>query len=542
MMCGGTYEPLFTPGLFSLSLSSVFRGFFRLDLRRLILILAVTSAFVTLANSFYASYSVHRQLLIDNTLEANRVYATKLASSTELFIRSMQKQLFYSSRNAAAHFDDPVLLQAETSRLKYQSDSFNSVVITDAHGVVRATSPDSLQLMGRTLSTPGAVEALKQRRPLISKPYLSAANNLVINISTPITTSEGHYRGYIGGTIYLKQKSILNELLGEHYYRDGSYISVLDADRRVLYHPNTALIGEVLPVRPITQALKQSENGSLVMVNDSGENVLAGFAVVPSTGWGIITLRPTDSTLKPLQGLMFKVLRHLTPLALVTLLCVWLLSRLIARPLRQLARSANEMDKPDVSNNIRLIPDWYFEVTQLKRALLVGISLLQKKIGKLKFEVQTDPLTGLFNRRGLATALEYIQQMKMSFSVIALDIDNFKKINDTYGHDVGDEVIRQLALQIRTSSRESDILCRNGGEEFLMVLPGTALEIAAQIAERLRLLVKEMTIGDVNSITVSLGVASAPSGKSQTESILKKADEALYRAKKQGRDRVVTSL
>jgi len=75
-----------------------------------------------------------------------------------------------------------------------------------------------------------------------------------------------------------------------------------------------------------------------------------------------------------------------------------------------------------------------------------------------------------------------------------------------------------------------------------MVLPGTALEIAAQIAERLRLLVKEMTIGDVNSITVSLGVASAPSGKSQTESILKKADEALYRAKKQGRDRVVTSL
>jgi diguanylate cyclase (GGDEF)-like protein len=238
---------------------------------------------------------------------------------------------------------------------------------------------------------------------------------------------------------------------------------------------------------------------------------------------------------------MFKVLRHLTPLALVTLFCVWLLSRLIARPLRQLARSANEMDKPDVSNNIRLIPDWYFEVTQLKRALLVGISLLQKKIGKLKFEVQTDPLTGLFNRRGLATALEYIQQMKLSFSVIALDIDHFKKVNDTYGHDVGDEVIKQLAQQIRASSRDSDILCRNGGEEFLMVLPGTGLDVAAQIAERLRGLVAEMDIVDIDKITISLGVAGGASNKNHAEKVLKKADEALYLAKQEGRNRVIVS-
>lgn len=496
---------------------------------------------MTLANSFYASYSVQRQLLIDNTLEANRVYATKLASSTELFILSIQKQLFYSSRIAAEHFNDPAILQAETARLKYQTDSFNSVVITDAQGMIRATSPDSLQLIGRTISTPGAVESLQKRRPLISEPYISAANNLVVTISTPIVTADGHYRGYIGGTIYLKQKSILNELLGEHYYRDGSYIAVIDRDRHVLYHPNMQNIGKVLPPRPITDAMGKSANGSLVMQNYVGEAVLAGYARVPSTGWEIITLRPTDSTLKPLQSLMFNVLRHLTPLALITLLCVWLLSRLIAMPLRQLARSANEMDKPDVSNNIRLIPDWYCEVTQLKRALLVGISLLQKKIGKLKFEVQTDPLTGLFNRRGLATALEYIQQMKLSFSVIALDIDHFKKVNDTYGHDVGDEVIKQLAQQIRTSSREADILCRNGGEEFLMVLPGTDLEIAAQIAERLRKMVAEMDRGDIDKITISLGVAAGTSSKNHAEKVLKKADEALYLAKQEGRNRVIVS-
>lgn len=149
-------------------------------------------------------------------------------------------------------------------------------------------------------------------------------------------------------------------------------------------------------------------------------------------------------------------------------------------------------------------------------------------------------MTGLFNRRGLASALEYIQQMKLNFSVIALDIDHFKKINDTHGHDVGDEVIKQLAQQIRAGSRESDILCRNGGEEFLMVLPGTSLEVATLIAERLRQSVEEMQIPQASKITISLGVAAGGHGKNQVERVLKKADEALYRAKQEGRNRVVS--
>lgn len=138
-----------------MSRSIISTQIFRLDLGRLILILAVMSAFVTLANSFYASYKVQRQLLIDNTLEANRVYATKLAASTEIFLKSAQKQLYYSSVIAAQHFDDPAILQAETARLKYQTDSFNSVVITDAHGVIRATSPDNFQFVGHALNSPG---------------------------------------------------------------------------------------------------------------------------------------------------------------------------------------------------------------------------------------------------------------------------------------------------------------------------------------------------------------------------------------------------
>ena len=514
---------------------------FRIDLRRLILSLAVMSAFVTLANSFYASYSVQRQLLIDNTLEENRVYAAKLAASTEQFLKSMQKQLAYSSVIAASHFDDPKILQAETARLKYQTDSFNSVVITNMKGKILATSPDSLQLIGHTVNTPGALEALKMRRPMISKPYISLAKNLVIVISTPVVSEQGEYLGYIGGTIYLRQKSILNELLGEHYYRDGSYIAVLDNERRILYHPDANRVGEVVKPRPLTEAPKSSPNGSLMVTNLAGKAMLAGYAVVPSSGWEIVTQRPTDATLKPLEGLMYKVLRHLTPLAIVTLLIVWLFSRLIARPLWLLARSANEMDKPDVSSNIREIPSWYFESTQLKRALLIGISLLQKKIGKLKFETQTDPMTGLFNRRGLAMTLESVVQLRQQFSAITLDIDHFKAINDSYGHDIGDEVIKSLAEQIRHNARESDILCRVGGEEFLVLLPGTPLAEAGMIAERLRQNVETLMLPGIQPITISLGVAYWNQQQGEPDKALKRADEALYRAKKEGRNRVVIS-
>ncbi|WP_254302891.1 sensor domain-containing diguanylate cyclase [Rahnella sp. BCC 1045] len=514
---------------------------FRIDLRRLILILAVMSAFVTLANSFYASYRVQRQLLIDNTLEENRVYATKLASSTEQFIKSMQKQLAYSAVIAAGHFDDPAILQSETARLKYQTDSFNSVVITNARGKVLATSPDSLQLVGHALTTPGAVEALKERRPLISKPYISAAQNLVIIISTPVFTADGKYLGYIGGTIYLKQKSILNELLGEHFYRDGSYITVLDEDRRILYHRDASRIGEVMKPHPMTEIVRTATNGSLMVEGVGGDQMLAGYAVVPSSGWEIVTLRPTDATLKPLEGLMVKVLKHLTPLAVLTLLAVWLFSRLIARPLWLLARNANEMDNPDVSVNIREIPSWYFESNQLKRALLIGISLLQKKIGKLKFEAQTDPMTGLFNRRGLAMTLESVAQLRQQFSVIALDIDHFKSINDSYGHDVGDEVIKSMAEQIRHNARETDILCRVGGEEFLVLLPRTALAEAEMIAERLRENVESLELPGIRPITISLGVAHWHYLQGDPDTSLKRADEALYKAKQDGRNRLVVS-
>jgi len=516
-----------------------FTAFIRLDLRRLILLLAICSALIMLANSLHASYRVQRQLLIDNAQEANHAYALKLADSTENFLKSAQQQLTYSAGLLGPRFGSESALQAEAQRLRLQTDSFNSVIIADAQGRVRATSPDTLQLKGQQLKSPGALQALSERRPLISQPYVSITGNLLVFISHPIFTDNGRYLGYVGGTIYLKQKSILNNLLGAHYYRDDSYLYVVDQSRWLLYHPDPSRIGSVVGKNAVVDAVLRGENGGQRVINSRGDDMLAGYAALPAAGWGVVAQRTTAATLAPLDGLMLGVLRNTLPIAILTLLCVWWLARLISRPLWLLAREAHEMNLPGTSERIQRIRSWYFEAAQIKRAMLVGTGLLQQKIGKLNLDVQTDPMTGLHNRRGLALALENWQADQRPFAAVALDIDHFKQINDSYGHTTGDQVIKQLAQLMRGCSRDVDVLCRTGGEEFLMLLPDTGPEAAAKVSERLRQLVEHADMPGVGHITISLGVAHWPRDAGAVAQVLKIADEALYRAKQTGRNRVV---
>jgi len=510
------------------------------DLRNLIALLVIVSIVITLANTLYATWRVQRQVLIDSTLEANRAYAAKLASTSEIFFQLAQSQLHYSANQLSRDFTNAGLLESEVNRLREQTTSFNSVAIVDAQGVIKAISPESLTLKGMHLTSDTSREALTLRQPGISKPTLSAANNLLVFVSWPVWSPEGDYLGYIGGTIYLKKKSILNALLGEQFYRDGTSVYVLDSNNEVLYHQNRQLIGKTLPA--IVSPRDDQTNGSLMMAGPGNTTQLAGFAVVPTTGWTVVALKPINVTLDPLSGLLMKVLKNSVPFALLTLLVAVVLARLIARPLFQLARKASRMDAQGVSKEIGGITAWYFEAAQVKRALLTGIGLVQDKIGRLSSEVQTDPLTQLLNRRGLNAVLEYYRTVHQPFSVLALDIDHFKNVNDSWGHDVGDRVIQQVASTLRASARQSDVVCRNGGEEFLMLLPATALDEAQVIAERVRLGIAEAWLTDVGRITLSIGVAAwNGSQDAGLESSLKQADAALYEAKNAGRNCVIVA-
>ncbi|PIJ51593.1 diguanylate cyclase [Erwinia sp. OLTSP20] len=509
------------------------------DLKTLITLLVVASIVITLANALYATRRVQQTVLINNALEANRVYATKLASTTEIFFQQAQSQLAWSANGMGKAFSNTALLQQEVQRLRTQTNSFNSVAVVDARSVVLAASSESSMLEGKQLHTDATRQALTARRPLISKPSLSATGNLIVLISWPVTAPDGRYLGYVGGTIYLKKHSVLNALLEEQFYRDGTRLFVTDEDNRMLYHQHSEMIGRIIEPFISPQLRAQQSSGYQQVVRANQDVMLAGYAIVPVANWTIVALKPRQTTLAPLDTLLLQVLKHSVPLALLTLVLALLLARLIALPLWQLARKAGEMDVQGVSGEIEGIRSWYFEALQIKRAILTGISLLQDKIGRLRVEVQTDPMTQLLNRRGLNAVLEYFLATQQSFAVLAMDIDHFKRVNDSFGHDVGDLVLQSVARQMEACSRKSDVICRNGGEEFLMILPGATQETALSIAERLREQIAQQALETVGHITISIGVAFWHPQETTLEHTFKLADAALYQAKEAGRNRVI---
>ncbi|AFK56197.1 sensor domain-containing diguanylate cyclase [Tistrella mobilis] len=520
---------------------SLARLLFRVDLQRMIVALAVAAAGVLLANGFYSSYLVQRQVLIDTTLKANHAYAAKLAEAAQNFIEEAQQQLAYSAGIVARDFDNENLLLDEAERLRLQTHSFNSVAIVDAGAIVRATSPEALQIKGRYLRSLAAREALDQRRPLVSQPYMAITGNMLVVISQPVFTADGRYLGYIGGTIYLRERNILNVLLGTHHYDDGSYLYVADQGRALLYHPDPARIGEVVSGNPVIEAAITGVSGSGEVVNSRGVAMLAGYAPVPATGWGVVAQRPLAVTLAPLEGLMWRVAANSAPAAVVTLVAIWWFARAISRPLGQLAEGARQMDAPGTADRIQRVRSWYVEARQIKRAMLIGIGLLQARIGRLDRDARTDPLTGLINRRGMDDVLELWRAEARPFAAIAVDIDHFKQVNDSWGHEVGDAVLRRVGLILRQTARDTDLVCRTGGEEFLLLLPGLSSAAAVAVAERLRKAVARERIDPAGHVTVSAGVAVLPEDATDIGAALRLADEMLYEAKRAGRNRVVAA-
>jgi len=156
----------------------------------------------------------------------------------------------------------------------------------------------------------------------------------------------------------------------------------------------------------------------------------------------------------------------------------------------------------------------------------------------------TDTLTSLWNygyfQYKLDEEIMKARSDNREISVLMVDIDNFKKFNDTFGHQAGDEALRNIAINIQRSARKIDIACRYGGEEFSFILPDTSKEEASTIAERMKTAISENKIMDY-TFTISIGVASFPQDAQNKEELIRKADWALYKAKNEGKNKVVAA-
>lgn len=176
--------------------------------------------------------------------------------------------------------------------------------------------------------------------------------------------------------------------------------------------------------------------------------------------------------------------------------------------------------------------------------LLAGICAPHVELARLSRLSQVDPLTGALNRRGLDMMFPELPPHEAGpLAVVMADVDLFKRVNDRYGHALGDEALRRVSHLFGGVLRRGDAVVRYGGEEFLLVLPGLEMARALRVAERARAAVQEtpLLMGDVEvPLTVSMGVAARREGETR-EGLISRADAALYRAKEAGRNRVVAA-
>ena len=200
-----------------------------------------------------------------------------------------------------------------------------------------------------------------------------------------------------------------------------------------------------------------------------------------------------------------------------------------------------------LSNMARNILDDKSHKENIKKIKESNINLKHKikeeiqKNNKLEKLAITDKLTGLYNRLQLDKLLEFdikkVTRDKTNISIVFIDIDRFKSINDTYGHQVGDKILVNFSNIIQNSIREIDTVGRWGGEEFLIICHNTDTNGALILAENLRKIIKKTIFKDIKSITASFGVATFENGDN-IDSLINRADEALYKAKHSGRDKV----
>lgn len=506
-------------------------------LRPIIIALSVGGILITSVLLIVVIVVSQRANIENDLLDANSSYAMKMSDVMSKYISMAQGELAYGAKKIDS-VNDIETLKNETERLRLLSGLFNSVVVVGDDAFVLATSPESLGLVGVHLTSRTSKLAIKNKKPFISEPYKSATGNLIVLLSHPIFDKSGKYIGYIGGSIYLKNDSLFSDVLSQHFFKGDTEVSVVSNKGEIIFSKDKMAAGRQTNLYDsLKREFNMYERGEMV-VSSAGSKYLVGYAHMKNTAWNVLVYSHADSV----TTILVNYLKDISLLFFAIIVCASIFSSFIAShissPLEKLAISTTTKDADGALIYIKAIRAWYVEAERLKNALFTHIKNMTEKVHSLSEVATKDHLTGLNNRLGFSNKTQEYKR-KPGNSIIAIDIDFFKKINDSFGHDVGDDVLVSLAYVISGCCRSEDVICRFGGEEFIIFLPNTSVREAELIAERIRSAVEDAVFSKKLRVTVSAGVAAQDTPIEGFDVILKNADVALYQAKRQGRNKVV---
>jgi diguanylate cyclase (GGDEF)-like protein len=506
----------------------------KITIQALILSLMTFAMLGTFIGSIFSGVIVSKKNLENNYLNENQFYAQKLATTTDSLFKNMMQTLKVQSN---VFSDESIVsVKGELNKVFGSTDYFNSILRVDKDGFLISSTPD-IGVEGKKLETIGVKEALSKKVPLISMPYLGVTGRLIILVSYPVFDQKGTYSGFIAGTIYLNEKNSLKNILGLHpKHLSDSYVYVVDSKGNIIYHPKSERINDNVKENKVVKQLMKGKSGNLDLINTKGISMLAGYAFVETSEWGIVSQTPKSSVIEPTYDMAFQIGKFTFPFMIFVFLIALIMLKRIVNPLRKLADFAHDiMDNQSIP--LPNITENFFELKELKKSIFIMVDFYKKQIQLFENEAILDPLTGLNNRRSFN---KQIKNMK-EYSLILFDIDHFKLVNDEFGHLMGDEVLKFLAELVKEQARKGDTCFRFGGEEFLVLLPYTDMETTYNIAEKIRTSIEASISPIGRNITVSIGIGNMPKTARHHTELFNLIDQALYKAKNDGRNRIVSA-
>ncbi len=538
--------------------------------KRRILALAVLATLIPTGTTGWLLYSQNRTALTGKLHEELRSASVSIAREFDLWLkeRVYELRVFSGSYEVSENVEKAlrsggaraqVLRRAQDYLKSVQNkfsdyddlfvlDTTGAVIVASAKHTARVSLPQDWQ---------------KQAK--LDQPILTGAHwdqglgKTVMTVAVPLKTANGRVLGVLAATLNFGS---MEAVLRQWSQGQTRHLYIVKPD-------GTRVLSSLLSTQPVlttklpehaTRTFFAGESGDLVQMNYDNLDVLAVMQPVSRLGWGVVAEKNYEDAYRALVSIRTVALASTAWLLLGVGLIAYLLSLTIIGPLTRLTEGAARVAGGDLSVEIAADPPREIErlatmfntmVSYLREAqqdLTAANYALNERNQSLEAISSTDALTGLHNRRRMLDALnaEIARHARhaRSFSIMMVDVDHFKKYNDTYGHPAGDALLKKVGGILKSSLRTNDFAARYGGEEFLILLPDQDKKGAVEVAERIRQRIAAETGDETHqrkAITASLGVATFPESGRTADPLLASADAALYKAKNSGRNRVLTA-
>jgi diguanylate cyclase (GGDEF)-like protein len=474
-----------------------------------------------------------------------RLYEMRVFSGSYEVVENIEK--IRAARSTGQPADARARLTQYLQSVRAKFADYEELLVVAPGGDVLATSAEHADASNLP---PDWLTQAEADAVVVGAIYLDAnRNKAAMKIAVPIRASGGHLVGAMAGTLNF---GTVEKIVGRFGFREAGKAYLVREDGTVIIssRPTPAPFPKTRLPAEAGRALLQGGSVAVEYADYGGRPVLGTLRRVPGLGWGAVAEVGRHEAYAQTNRIWTRTLLLVGVLLAGISVTAYLLELTIVRPLDRLTRGATRVAAGDLDLQVPVVDRGEVGyLTSVFNTMVIRLREGREELAARNRELQelsiTDGLTGLHNHKHLLETIDAevarAQRLEHQFSILMVDLDHFKRYNDTYGHLAGDQVLARVSALFADSIRSIDYAARYGGEEFLLLLHEIGLDDATRAAERVRERVAEEKFGPEPrpvQVTVSIGVAEFPGDGETTQAILAAADAALYEAKRGGRNRV----